>query len=1105
MLDTNHFRIGADPIADALFLIEPDGDTFRYAHVDSAYTKLTGFALEWVTGKRLDGCLPAAQGALLLRKCREAVAAHTSVSYEERVVAHDREVTVITRLIPQYDAAGACVRLIGTMTDITERRNAASALQEAAEQYRLLFEGNPNPMWVYDRETLVFLAVNDATVAHYGYSRDEFLQMTLRDIRQSDDFTRLLQQLPERADDRAVSEWTHRKKDGTLIQIETTSNSFLFSGRSARLVLANDVTERKRTEDALRVSELRYRSLTQSANDAIITTDSGGTITFWNTAAQTMFGYEKEDILGASFTSLMPIRYRDAHKQGIARMTATGEARVIGRTAEMDGLRKDGSEFPLELSLGTWQSGGGTFYSAIVRNITERKQMEEALRTSESSYRALFESANDAILIFDFHSTQILAANPKACEMYGYTRDEFVAINLLALSLDHKLTVQRVQKVLEDLRVFETVHRRKDGSLIDAFVSASVIQYDGQMAVIGIVRDITEAKRVEAELRAAKEAADAANRAKSQFLANMSHEIRTPMNGVIGMTGLLLDTPLTAEQQEYAETIRTSGDALLTIINDILDFSKIESGSLDLEEQPFDLRDCLEDALDLLATRATEKNLDLAYLIDDGVPGTPVGDVTRLRQVLVNLVGNAIKFTATGEVVVSVSSHLTADHRHTVQFAVRDTGIGIPPERMDRLFKSFSQVDASTTRMYGGTGLGLAISKRLAELMHGTMWVESTPGEGSTFFFTITAAAMPTQTRVWQRSAQPSLAGRRILIVDDNETNRRILTLQAQNWGMRARSAEHGAEALEWIRRGDPFDVAILDMQMPDLDGVALAAAIRTHRDADALPLVMLTSMGRREQGDQTHFAAFLSKPIKQSQLHDVLMGIFDAQPRKPAPAVGAQRLDLHLAEQMPLRILIAEDNMVNQKLAVQLLAKMGYRPDVAGNGLEAIQALDRQPYDVILMDVQMPEMDGLEATRRICQRWPRSARPFIIAMTADAMQGDREKCLNAGMDDYVTKPVQISVLVEALKRARPLVAESGAGARLTEATVGGDSLDTLLDMATLDDIRAMVGDDGEDGLGGLIACYLDDAPHLLKAMRDALGAQDAGALQAAAHTLKST
>jgi len=544
------------------------------------------------------------------------------------------------------------------------------------------------------------------------------------------------------------------------------------------------------------------------------------------------------------------------HTQGIARMAATGDARVIGRTVELHGLRKDGTEFPLELSLGTWQAGGSVFYSAIVRDITERK-------------------------------------------------------------------------------------------------------------------------RQESELRAAKEAADAANRAKSQFLANMSHEIRTPMNGVIGMTGLLLDTSLTPEQQEYAETIRTSGDALLTIINDILDFSKIESGSLDLEEQPFDLRDCLENALDLLATRAAEKNLDLAYLIDDGVPGTLVGDVTRLRQVLVNLIGNAIKFTATGEVVVSVSSQVVAGRRHAVRFAVRDTGIGIPVERMDRLFKSFSQVDSSTTRLYGGTGLGLAISKRLAELMGGAMSVESMPGEGSTFSFTITAASVPTQARIWQRSAQPSLAGRRILIVDDNETNRRILTLQAQNWGMRPRSAAEGATALEWIRRGDPFDVAILDMQMPNMDGIALAAAIRIHRNAATLPLVMLTSMGRQVLSDQAHFAAFLAKPIKQSQLHDVLIGIFDVLPRKAAPVVAAQRLDPHLAERMPLRILIAEDNMVNQKLAVQLLAKMGYRPDVAGNGLEAIQALERQPYDVILMDVQMPEMDGLEATRRICQRWPRADRPI--------------------------------------------------------------------------------------------------------------------------------
>ena len=978
MLDKDQFRVGADPIADALFLLEPDGETFRCAHVDHAYTKLTGFTPEQVAGMRLDDCLPSAQGALLIQKCREAVRARTSVSYEERVIANDREVTVVTRLIPQFDDAGRCVRLIGTMTDITERRNAASALQEAAEQYRLLFEGNPNPMWVYDRETLAFLAVNDAAVAHYGYSRDEFLRMTLAGIRPPDDFTRLVEQLPARTNSRAVSQWHHRKKDGTLIEVETIANSIEFGGRSARLVLANDVTERNRTE--------------------------------------------------------------------------------------------------------------------------------QALRASEASYRALFESANDAILIFDAQTKEILAVNKKTCDTYGYTGDELVGMSIYPLVMDREMAVTRVQRVLSepDYRSFGAVHCRKDGTTVDVFVSTSIVEYEGRMAVLNIIRDITEDKQAEAELRAAKEAADDANRAKSQFLANMSHEIRTPMNGVIGMTGLLLDTPLTAEQQEYAETIRTSGDALLTIINDILDFSKIESGSLDLEVQPFDLRDCVEDALDLLAARAAEKNLDLAYLIDDSVPGTLAGDVTRLRQVLVNLIGNAIKFTATGEVVISVSSRTLADQRYEVRFAVRDTGIGIPAERMDRLFKSFSQVDSSTTRMYGGTGLGLAISKRLAQLMGGTMEVESMPGEGSTFSFTIIATAVPTQARIWQRRAQPSLAGRRILIVDDNETNRRILTLQAQNWGMRARSAAHGSEALEWIRRGDPFDVAILDMQMPDMDGVSLATAIRLHRDAQALPLIMLTSMGRRGQGDQTHFAAFLAKPIKQSQMHDVLIGLFDAAPRKAAPVVSAQRLDLHLAERMPLRILIAEDNMVNQKLAVQLLTKMGYRPDVAGNGLEAIQALERQPYDVILMDVQMPEMDGLEATRRICRRWARAARPFIIAMTADAMQGDREKCLNAGMDDYVTKPVQIAALVEALKRVRPLAVDNDAPAALPDAAMR-DPLDALLDPTTLGAIRAMVGDDGEDGFAELIACFLDDAPRLLNTMRDALATNDGGALQVAAHTMKST
>jgi len=755
----------------------------------------------------------------------------------------------------------------------------------------------------------------------------------------------------------------------------------------------------------------------------------------------------------------------------------------------------------------------------ISRDVTTHHEMEASLQVERDRLRTLIDNLPDHIFIKDRQGRFITVNSTLVTALGKQSEGELVGLS------DREIFAPGLAQVFEmdDERVMAaglTLLNREEELVTSDGLRRTILttkvplrtQAGEIVGLVGICRDITERKLVEEELRRAKDAAEVASRAKSDFLANMSHEIRTPMNAVIGMSELLLDTPLQPEQRDFLETIRDSADSLLEIINDILDFSKIESGKVELESYPIEVREWLGDAVRTLAIRAHSKKVELAFEIDNAVPQFVLGDGLRLRQIVLNLVGNAIKFTETGEVVASVQvESQSADHVQ-LHFAVRDTGIGISPDQLSRVFEAFEQADTSMTRRFGGTGLGLSISSRLVSLMNGRIWVQSQVGEGSTFHFLVNFAKPVAAVSAESESLDTQLLiGLRVLIVDDNDTNRRILLRMCQNWRMHPIAVADATSALDHLRlaslTGPPFDLVLTDASMPDVDGFTLASHIRQDDKISSVVVMMLTSLDQMHGAQeliQLGIRSYLVKPVKQSDLFDAIMLAMDGRRNDRPNPVEVQQSASKLP---PLKILLAEDSLANQKLAIGLLKRWGHTTTVANNGREAVDLSSREEFDLILMDIQMPELDGMEATALIRQEQARTGRRIpIIAMTAHAMKGDRQLCLDAGMDEYVSKPVRPNVLLAAMlpffteSSVPPLAQPAPEPFPPAPGVVPDVPAEVRVDWVAA---RSRVLED-EDLLREIVEAFLSEAEQLAVDLSTALTSADARAVARLAHTLKS-
>jgi two-component system sensor histidine kinase/response regulator len=1131
---------------DALFLFEPDTD--QLVNVNPTAERLCGLPREAILRHPTTYWFRFASGgqggtARLRQAANRTDVFHAQDGYFLRT-GHDGVWIPVNLTMARLHVQPKTLALI-TVRDVREQREAHNRLKETEAELRRVLASVSDCLWsaeVAKNGQWTYRFISPVVEKITGQPPDFFLGGTQRwwSAIHAEDRGRWEKAMVRLRDGQpSVEEYRLVRPDGSLRWVRD-SVTVSRQGEGLRLDgILTDVTERRRTDEALAHERNLLRNLIDNIPDFIYVKDATGRYVIDNVAHRHFLGVKTgEEIVGKRVNDFVPPALAVQYTAGEVEVLRSGRA-IINHEEAVDD--PSGNPRWYASTKVPWRSAQGKIVGIVCidRDVTERKLAEEALARESNLLRTLMDNLPDHVFVKDAESRFItanratlrtLGANSLE-EVLGKTDFDFLP---QALAAQYFADEQEVVRTGEPLFNHEEVVVGADGTP-RWLLTTKVPLRDGDGTVVGLVgmsHDITQRKRGEEELARARDAAEAASRAKSEFLANMSHEIRTPMNGILGMTELALDTDLTREQREYLDMAKASAESLLTVINDILDFSRIEAGKMLLAPAGFRLRDSLDDTLRSLALRAQQKGLELAAHIAPDVPDALVGDVGRLRQVLINLIGNAVKFTDHGEVVVEVKTEepLAKTQRRKeeqerennegqgrgtsslgvfaplrealLHFTVRDTGIGVPADKLEAIFAPFEQVDGSVTRRHGGTGLGLAISARLVGLMGGRIWAQSELDRGSTFHFTA-------QFGLQEGPLEPAVPGEivnvrdlPVLVVDDNATNRRILHEMLSNWRMRPTVVESGAAALVALRRaadaGEPFPLVLVDAMMPEMDGFQLAEEIKAHPDLVGSTIMMVSSADRPGNAARCQAAgitSYLMKPLKQSELLNTILTIL-CQPTRPGSAVHPaddQEAEPGAPTERRLRVLLAEDNAVNQRLALRLLEKQGHTVVVAGNGREAVEATAREPFDLVLMDVQMPELDGLEATALIRAReQTHGGHVPILALTAHAMKGDRERCLEAGMDGYLSKPIQTQEFVRAVDAVL-----AGPG----EAPPAAPGLEEVLDR---EKALAMVGGDRRL-LGELVRLYFEERPKWLAEIRAAVASNEPLPVRRCAHNLKGT